>query len=326
MRCFRLLTFALVAFGLQAGQCYAGVVTYSFGGHVYRLKTRLGAVPEDISSKLNKQAPATGDRQLNISPNGKWMVMRAERRDADCFGWDCLLVMNYNLSSVAVIKKPDGGVIHADGFSAISSSGNLVIYPASDGPHALDLWKITRDLSGHWSKPVLLTGASPHPANVHPAIAKNGGKILFDCGPQASDPIDGEICEVGINGKGFRVVLTPQDAPPGFQTAGGLHSADYAPDGSIVFEGNWSADGSNDERIWRLPVGGVAQALGKFHNDNTPCVLPDGYIVSLWLGRQDNTNGAHEPKLMQPNGLAPRMLVKNKDVDDVGLGCGAELL
>jgi hypothetical protein len=324
----RILTFALIIYGSEMDFCAAGLVTYTFGGHVYRQNTKVGAIPEDISLKLDKLFPATGDRQLNISPNGKWMVMRAERLDTECAGWDCLLVMNADLSSVAVIKKPDGGVIHAEGFSAISSSGNVVLYSAPGGPHDLDLWKIRRGVTGQWGKPVLLTAASPHTANVHPAISRDGSKVLFDCGPQASDPVDGALCEVGTNGTGFRVVLTPEDAPPGFQIAGGLHSPDFTPDGSVVFEANWSKDGSNDERIWRLPAGGGVAKLvnGKFHNDNSPCVLSGGYIVSLWLGRLNNTTGAHEPKLMKPDGLDSRMLLKNKDVDDIGLGCGAEPL
>jgi hypothetical protein len=57
-------------------------------------------------------------------------------------------------------------------------------------------------------------------------------------------------------------------------------------------------------------------------NDNSPCVLPDGRIVSLWLGRPGNRNGVHELKVMNEDGSRARMLLENVDVDDIGTGCG----
>ncbi|MBI3990147.1 MAG: hypothetical protein HY347_11095 [candidate division NC10 bacterium] len=82
-----------------------------------------------------------------------------------------------------------------------------------------------------------------------PAISADGSKVVFDCGDQPFGAEGTSLCEVGTNGTGFRVVLTPADSPPGFPDTGALHSPDYAPDGSIVFEADW--DG---ERLWRLPV------------------------------------------------------------------------
>ena len=55
--------------------------------------------------------------------------------------------------------------------------------------------------------------------------------------------------EIITDGQGFRVVLTPTDSPVGLPDEADMHSPDYAPDGSIVFEADW--DG---EQIWRLPV------------------------------------------------------------------------
>lgn len=58
-----------------------------------------------------------------------------------------------------------------------------------------------------------------------------------------------------------------------------------------------------------------------FTNDNSPCVLPDGNIVSLWLNRPGGS-GDHELKVMEQDGGSYFMLVTGADVADIGLGCG----
>jgi len=60
-------------------------------------------------------------------------------------------------------------------------------------------------------------------------------------------------------------------------------------------------------------------------NDNSPNVLPNGNIVSLWLGSPGG-NGLHEIKVMTPDGSRYYMLTSSSspfpEVDDIGLGCG----
>jgi hypothetical protein len=72
-----------------------------------------------------------------------------------------------------------------------------------------------------------------------------------------------------------------------------------------------------------LPVGATppVKVAPAFTNDNSPCVLPDGSIASLWLNRPGGT-GVHELKVMKPDGSSFFMLVINQDVADIGLGCG----
>jgi len=112
--------------------------------------------------------------------------------------------------------------------------------------------------------------------------------------------------------------ITPTDSPPGYPSTGGLYQPDYAPDGSIVFEAEW--DG---EQIWRLPPEASIPVLisDQFSNDNSPCILPDGRVVSLWLDR-DGGNGLHEIKIMSSDGSSFFMLLPNIDIVDAGLGCG----
>ncbi len=207
-------------------------------------------------------------------------------------------------------------MVHAEGFSAVSSGANLIVYSAGDGPHEIDLWAVSR-AGDAWDAPLLLTMDSPYEFNRQPALSDDGSKLVFNCGPESFSGEGAAICEVGSAGEGFRVVLNPADSPAGFPTTGAFHHPDYAPDGSIVFEGDW-----NNEQIWRLMPGAsepvrVADAFG---NDNSPCVLPDGRIVSLWLDRPGGSGG-HEFKVMTPDGSNFVMVLPDVDVLDVGIGC-----
>ncbi|MBI5306854.1 MAG: hypothetical protein HZB37_00560 [Planctomycetes bacterium] len=226
--------------------------------------------------------------------------------------------MSGNLRKGASVHS-DGELVHPTGFGAVSSDGNLIVYPGGGGPHYQDIWAVVRN-GENWSKPLLLTGGSPYQWNSQVAISDDGSKVLFDGGDQPYAAEGTAVCEVGTGGTGFRVVLTPADSPDGLPDTGSLHHPDYAPDGSIVFEADWSG-----ERVWRLPVGAAEPVLvGDYGNDNSPCVLPDGRIVSLWLDRPGNVNSLHEIKVMSPDGSTFKMLFEKKDVFDIGIGCGGK--
>ena len=225
------------------------------------------------------------------------------------------MLLPNDLSSGELLVTPNG-VIHPEEFSAVASGGNLVVYSYGDGPHTIDLWAVTRQGSG-WSAPVLLTAALPFDHHTQPAISADGSTVVFNCDPDMLDGQQGTaVCEVGTDGTGFRTVIGPEDGPGGTAT-NALHHPDYAPDGSIVFEADWYG-----EQIWRISPGGTAiRITDAFNNDNSPCVLPDGRIVSLWLDRAGG-NGDHEIKVMAADGGASFMALTGLDVFDLGLGCG----
>jgi len=287
-------------------------ITYSRNNHrVYRIAAQPGATPEDISARLNNLSPGSEDYRLNISPNGRWFVLETDR--FGCTGWPCLAVVAADFSTGEAVTIA-GTPVHPEGsISAISNNGNLVIYASNEGPHGTDLYASTRTSSG-WSSPTLLTGHSTYWWHSMPALSQDGSKVLFDC-DNSLDDVGEAICEVHTNGSGFRVVLTPADGPgPRYNP---VHSPDYAPDGSIVFEGDW--DG---ETIWRLPVGKTLPVkVGGYNNDNSPCVLPDGRIASLWLDRPGGPS-VDELKVMSANGAHYFMVLPNVGIHDVGLGCG----
>jgi len=295
-------------------------ITYSlWDSQVYRIKAEEGATPENVSLALDALStlPANGmDRALNISPDGNWLVLETERFGDDCAGWSCLAVVAGDLSTGEAVRS-NGSVIHPEGFSAIATGGNLIVYPTHDGSHSVNLWAVTRSSGSDWGVPVELTAASSYAYNNWPAVNADGTKVMFKC---TNEPHSDTtcICEVGTDGKGFRVVLTPADSPGDLPDAGDLHSPDYAPDGGIVFEAGWEG-----EEIWRLPAGATepVKITNVFNNDNSPCVLPDGRIASLWMDRPGGP-GVHELKVMSSDGSNYVMLLPDIDVVDMGIGCG----
>lgn len=298
----------------------SGHITYRLPeGHIYRIEAQEGATPEDLSEALDALSPGSDDA-VNISPDGDWLVLITGRFDSECTDWACLAVVKGDLSSGDVVRA-NGEVIHPEG-AAIASGGNLIIYVAGDGTHSRDIWKVTR--SGNtWNTPVLLTGASTYDFAGWPAISDDGSKVLFDCGDVPSGDEGTAICEIGVDGTGFRVVLTSDDVPSGYTSSPQLHSPDYAPDGSIIFESDWSGFST---QIWRIPAGGVEPspiASSDYPNQVGPCVLPDGRVAHLWLGRDENTEGFHEITIMDEDGSSPTVILPGVDVFDIGIGCGA---
>lgn len=288
-----------------------GTVAYRLmDGDTYLLAARAGAQPVDMTKALDHAAGGSGTEEwLNISPDGKSLLTSTTKFGCGNSVGDCLAVFSRDLSQGSPIKA-DGQFVSGR-YGAVANGGRLVVYASSGGPHSVDLWAVTRSGSS-WASPRVITGSSAAAYNEQPAISSDGTKVLFDCGKQDYSAAPQQICEVGTGGGPVTVVVHggPKNA---------LHHADFGAGGSIVFEGDWTG-----ERVWRLAKGAAKPVVvGKFDDDNSPCVLPDGRIVSLWLGRKGNPSGKHEIKVMRPNGSHPQMLLTGHDVLDVGTGCGA---
>ncbi|MFZ6028872.1 MAG: hypothetical protein ACOYYS_14245 [Chloroflexota bacterium] len=292
-----------------------GRVTYRLGERLYLLDAEENAMPFDASAVLDTFDPGT-DEWINISPDGNWLVLSAERGDERCKGWACLLVAPADFSGLEVVLI-DGEPLHPEYVSAVASGGDAIVFVDSGGPHSRDLW-LTQRQAGAWSEAVLLTADSPYDYNVQPAVAGDSSRVVFACGPTPYALEGSAICEVNVDGSGLRVLLTPDRGPGGGPT-NALRQPDYAPDGSIVFEADWGG-----ERIWRLlPESGQAFPVDRqANNDNSPCVLPNGSIVSLWLDRP-GSHGIHEIKVARADGSQWEMLLTGQDVLDIGLGCGS---
>jgi len=297
-------------------------VTYTFEDAVYRVEVAPGASSENVSDLLNALEPGQDDNSLNISPDGQWLVLNSERFDNECDGYACLTISPFDLSSAEVVRA-GGDVVHVDApgvdpFSAVGSGGDLIVFPGADGPNTADLFAVSRDGSS-WSAPVLLTADSAYAYNSQPAISGDGSRVVFDCGDGQYHAPPAAICEVGTDGAGFRVVRTTEGQPQWDAVGCSLHHPDYGANGSIVAEPAC--------QIWRVETvgGGPEVVTTQFANDNSPCVLPDGRIASLWLDRPGGP-GFHEIKIMDPDGSNSFVLVENIDVLDIGIGCGGSVV
>lgn len=292
-------------------------------GHVYRLEADGFARPEDISMRLDR-IDRGEDGFLATSPDGESLLVVTSR--FGCGEDMCLALVDRNVCRAEVIVAA-GALPSIEGYSAVASGGNLVVYPAEGGPHAIDLFAISRSTAqGAWSTPLLLTKDSPYPYNNQPTIAPDGRHVSWDCGREPAAEAGTNICEAGTDGLDFRVRVA-QKGPPGDTRASANHHAAYAPDGAIVFEGTWNGGA---EQVWRKPAGTLPSLVNaetlqvqpvvyRFSDDNSPCVLPDGRIASLWLGRE-GAHG-HELKVMDADGGHERMLAIDVDVVDIGIGC-----
>ncbi len=297
------------------------------GNTLWRVEARDGAEPENFSALLDAIVPLTGPDfgPLSVSWTGEWYVFNSERFDADAQGWGATVLVSHDLAAYEVVRTPEG-LLHVDE-AVLTSDGDRLVFTAQDGPNALDVWLTERD-GNAWTTPVALTTASPFEYNEGPRLSFDDARVCFDCGDSPfADGATG-ICEVALDGTGFREVLGPDDGPDPEET-GALHAPAYTPDGAIVFESDWGGS----ERVWRLPAGGGSPELLRPSqtNDNSPIVLPDGAIASLWLNRP-GSDGTHELKVMSPSGDTWYMLVSSEltpetaDVFDIGLGAGRLLL
>ncbi len=291
----------------------AGTVVYAAGESLYMIAD---GVQTDLSAALEGLSPGGQDIRVNLSADGQWLVIETTRFDPECAGWACLVLIDRDLNTPEVLYA-DGAAVHPEGYAAVTSGGDFIVYTSRNGPNINDVYAITRQDDGTWSTPLALSADSPYAWNAQPALSADGQRVLFDCGPNAYGQDGTAICEVKADGSELRVVLDPAQPIGDLPTPNALHHPAYAPDGSIVFEGDFYG-----EQIWVLSVGDTlpTRFSDAFNNDNAPCVLPNGTIASLWLGREAG-DGLHEIKLMTPDG-GHTMLLTDVDVWDIGLGCG----
>jgi hypothetical protein len=287
-----------------------GHVVYQVpGGSVQRIAAVEGAVPEDLSAVLDKKSPGK-DKAISVSRDGTYLLLSTTR--FGCGSWPCLVVLESSISSESLVKPKRGELIHADNTMAIGAGGNQVVYEAGGGPHSRDLYLITRQ-ANQWGMPSLLTKDSKWAYHRLPVFSPDGSKIVMDCGPVPYSGAGTSLCEVSTQGTGFRIAISPTQGPSG-KVGKHVHSGGYDSHGGLVFEGDFGG-----EQIYRQAAGAPQMQViaPQFRNDNTPCVLPDGRIVSLWVGR----SGKHEIKVMTADGSHHFMLLSGIDVVDHQLGC-----
>lgn len=290
---------------------------YAFGDRVFRIAAKQGAQAENISLSLDRLSRGSRDRFLTASVDGAWLAFAGSR--FGCQG-ECLIRTSRDLAAAEVVK-PGGTEVYPEGVSAIVATGDLIVFPAKDGPHQIDLYA-TRRQGATWSARQLLTQASSYAYNNMPVLSFDGQRVLFDCGsgpyPEGGN---NDACEVSVTGTGFRKVVGRDTLPNPRQTY--VQNPHEGLDG-VLFEMAWPVPGGNSpEIIWLLPKGGGAPTpIGKnFDNSVAPCPLPDGRWGLLWLGSPNNSAGRHELSVAERDGSKAIVLTPNVDVIDNGVGC-----
>ncbi len=282
-------------------------------GHWRRIAATAGATSVDVSAALDALSAGT-DSSASLGLDGAWIALNTTR--FGCSSGACLALANATGTQAALVMI-GGAEVPIPARPAVAAGGNLVVYPATGGPHTNDLYA-TRRSGGVWSAPVLLTSKSRFPYAHDIGVAPDGSRVVFDCGQSPYQDAGGAICEAATDGSSFREVVVAA-AIAGSTNANEVHHPAYAPDGSIVFEADWN--GSED--VWRIAGGAPSRVSPADEtDDNSPCVLPDGRVVSLWLGRLGNTGSVHEMKVMNADGTGTAMLVTGTDIVDVGTTCG----
>jgi hypothetical protein len=284
-------------------------------GHVYRVAARAGSIPEDVSKGLTS---AGSDSAVGLSRDGLWLGLLTTR--FGCGSWSCLALVQTSpvgpAATSGTLVMAGGALVHSEGRPAIARDAAFIVYSAqgSGTGHSRDLFLARRSGSdpSAFDAPLLLTKGSTYPIHDFPALSADEQSVIADCGMASGGAP--ALCTVGIDGSGFRTVVTVNDGPGG---GAEVHSGDLLPNGTLVFEGDWAA-----EQVWRRDAaGGLALIAPSATNDNSPCALPDGRIASLWLGRSGNPMGYHELKVMTLDGT-PEMVVTGVDIADIGIGCG----
>ncbi len=294
-----------------------GHVVYRLGERWLRVEATPGAKPEDIGGALASLSPGQ-DNAASLGPDGRFIALDTSR--FACERGDCLGVATGDLQSLALVPSAAAPFAPA-GRPSVAVGGARVVYPKQVGDR-VDLFAVARSGDG-WGVEVPLTATSPYPFHHDIVIAWDGTKAVFDCGPSQYQAPGTCVCEAHTDGTGFRKVLCPGDAENG-TAANELHHPAYAPDGTIVFEADWRSN----ETVWRMDADGthpLKVSPDVYSDDNSPCVLADGRIVSLWLGRVEadgSSPGLHEMKVMNADGSHAEMIVTDVDIVDVGMSCG----
>ncbi len=295
------------------------VFTYSYARRVYRVEARVGAPIEDVSAEIEPFGRGTMDRWIVPSHNAAFLVLATERAPCPEVG-ECLAIMPRDLSRLEPVLA-GGAEVAIVGTPAVNDLGDAIVYPATGGPHGVDLWLTRRRTSG-WTAPALLTATSTAPFNNMPALTFDESRVLFDCGRNPyPETGDNDSCEVRLDGTGFRVVVTPTSMTGNRSTF--TQFAHESADGVLV-QGAWSIGTYQPETIWLLPWGGPPLvAIGRnLTNAVSPCGLPDGRFGALWLTRPDAPASKHELTLMERSGAIDGVLTPGIDVTDIGIGCG----
>lgn len=262
-------------------------------------------------SELLAKSNSGEESWINLSPNGEWLLLDSTRLDPNCDGWGCLIYGKRDSSNFKTIKLADGSVIHPESFSAISNDAKFIVVHLSQDDGS-DLFISKQDNNATWSILKSISDSSPSTNNRNPAISADGKEILFECGKN--------ICLVNSDGTNLKTLIRLEDKPNTNNSWESISNADFDTQGNIVFQGTFIATWP-----WRYnrKTAEITLLNNKNNNDNSPCVLSNGDIATLWFDRAENNSGNAELKIMNSTGTSQFIAVTGeKGIVTSPLGCG----
>ncbi len=297
--------------GSEAPVGAEGTIVLRLEDGFYRLPADGSGDPTSLSAALDDISPGD-DGWIASSRNGEWLIMDTER--FGCEDWACLVVARSDLTETRVVQAADD-LVHTQDWGAISDDGTLIIFTTDEGPNDLDQAVLHATGDG-WSAPEMITGSSPYAFNERGRITPDGTTVVFDCGPSQYGQEGTGVCQISLGGGEIERLVAPEDGTDA-TSSNAARGGDIAPDGSLIFEADWGGT----ERLWQRLSDGTTTIHSGFDNDNSPCVLPDGSLASLWLAREGNTNGVHELKIHAADASTYEVLLPNVDVVDGSIHC-----
>lgn len=260
-------------------------------------------------SNLLAKSNSGEESWINLSSNGEWLLLDSTRLDPSCEGWGCLIYGKRGSSDFKTIKLQDGSVIHPENFSAISNDAKFVIVHLSQDDGS-DLFISKQENNSRWSTLKSLSDSSPSTNNRNPAISADGKEILFECGKN--------ICLVNSDGTNLKTIIHLEDKPNNSWES--ISNADFDTQDNVIFQGTFIATWP-----WRYnrKTAEITLINNKNNNDNSPCVLSNGDIATLWFDRAENNSGNAELKIMNSTGTSQFIAITGeKEIVNSPLGCG----
>ncbi len=298
----------------RSGGDIRGIV-YTVNGRIYSILPQADATPVSLSDQLDSLSalpPGGSDAWASVSPNGDWILLATDRFGLSA--WTGLVLLRSDLESAQVVRDYSGEAWHAD-YSAVASSGRIIVLcqVVTNIQHVF----VITNLGNYWINVACLSSATVYSNQGNPRISADGTQVLFDGGLTPYSQEGTAVFRANIDGSGYTNLVGPLSHAGG-NISHSVRSPAFAPDGSIVFEADW-----NGEQIWRLVPGSTDPVVinSSYQNDNSPTVLQDGRVVSLWLDRPGGS-GTHEIKIMNADGTGGFVILENVDVSDIGLTAG----
>ena len=269
----------------------------------------------DMTEYLDQTYGKDGDdRWLAISNDLGYYIMETER--AGYSGWSGLVWGRFNANGEPSKPKAVDGRPHPEAHGAISRKGTHIAITLRAKETRTDIILLTRN-GDSWdrSRDINLSAATGR-SDGEPQFSVDGNKVIWTSSINWSGS-DSEIVfvENNLHGDGYKELLDSSRLGSGAK----MLRPSYEANGKIIFEGEVSGELCYR---WDPSIPDVDPKIINSHysNDNSCRSLPDGRIISYWMGRQGSAG--HELRVMLENGVHQAVLLTGTSFWDFPISGG----